>query len=164
MNIITLIGRLTADPELRFIPNSGTAIGKFNLAVNREFKKEGQPTADFFIVKSFGKTAENMANFLQKGRLVAVTGRLQNNNYEDKNGVKHYGNEVMAQRIEFLEWGDSNNNQGQQQQTQQRPQQQQRQQPAPQQSYQQNSPQHVNNQPSNMNGFQPIDNDDDIPF
>lgn len=156
MNIITLIGRLTADPELRFGPNNGTAFGRFNLAVNREFKKEGQPDADFFIVKSFGKTAENMANYLKKGRLVAVTGRLQNNNYDDKNGVKHYGNEVMAQRIEFLEWGDNNNNQGQQRQQQQ---------PAQQQSYQQKESTYQQpQQQSNNNGFQAINNDDDIPF
>lgn len=108
MNQVLLIGRLTRDPELRFIPNSGTAVARFSMAVNREFKKEGQPEADFFNIVVWGKSAENCANYLRKGRLVAINGRMQNNNYEDKNGVKHYNVEVVANRVEFLEFGDKN--------------------------------------------------------
>lgn len=154
MNQVILIGRLTRDPELRFIPSSGTAVARFSLAVNREIKREGQPDADFFNVVVWGKTAENCANYLKKGRLCAVNGSLRNNNYEDKNGVKHYNIEINANRVEFLEWGDSNNNRQPQQNQgyQQQPQQSQQRQPQPQQK------------PDEFNGFQAIDGDDDIPF
>lgn len=138
MNQVILIGRLTRDPELRFIPNSGTAVCRFPLAVNREFKKEGQPEADFFNIVGWGKTGENSANYLKKGRLCAVHGQMRNNNYEDKNGVKHYNVEVVANRVEFLEWGDRNDNNQQ--------------------------PQQQSNNQENLNGFQAIDGDDDIPF
>lgn len=103
-----MIGRLTKDVELRFIQGSGTAVANFDIAVNRDFKKDGQPEADFFKVTVWGKIAESCANYLAKGRLVAVEGAVNNNNYEDKNGVKHYGNIINAQKVEFLEWGDKN--------------------------------------------------------
>lgn len=155
MNQVILIGRLTRDPELRFIPNSGTAVARFAIAVNREFKREGQPDADFFNIVVWGKSAENCANYLKKGRLCAVNGSLRNNNYEDKNGVKHYSIEINANRVEFLEWGEGNNrqpNQGQYQNNNQqnynRPQQSQQNQAAP----------------DEFVGFQAIDGDDDIPF
>jgi single-strand DNA-binding protein len=165
MNQVILIGRLTKDPELRFIPNSGTAVARFSIAVNREFKREGQPDADFFNVVVWGKSAENCANYLKKGRLCAVNGNLRNNNYEDKNGVKHYNIEVVANRVEFLEWGDRNGqqsqgnyqqnnggyNNNQQQQGYNRPPQQQQSQQQPQQN-------------NGFEGFQAIDGDDDIPF
>lgn len=165
MNQVVLIGRLTRDPELRFIPNSGTAVARFSLAVNREFKREGQPDADFFNIVVWGKSAENCANYLKKGRLVAVNGNMRNNNYEDKNGVKHYNVEVVANRVEFLEWGDSN---GRPQQNQQ-PQNQGYNNQQPQQNYNkpqqqsQNQSQQSNYQ-DDFNGFQAIDGDDDIPF
>lgn len=164
MNQVVLIGRLTRDPELRFIPGSGTAVARFALAVNREFKREGQPDADFFNVVVWGKSAENTANYLKKGRLCAVHGSLRNNNYEDKNGVKHYNVEVNANRVEFLEWGDSNN--------QQRPNNQNNQQNYNQnqgyqnQGYQQQQPQQQQRpqQNNDFDSFQAIDGDDDIPF
>ena len=149
MNQVILIGRLTRDPELRYIPSSGTPICRFGLAVNREFKREGQPEADFFNIVVWGKSAENCANYLKKGRLVALNGRMQNNNYEDKNGVKHYTIEIHANRVQFLEWGNNQNNQQNSQRYQQAPQQQN----YNQQSYQQD-----------MAGFQAIPGDDDIPF
>jgi single-strand DNA-binding protein len=160
MNQVVLIGRLTRDPELRFIPNSGTAVARFSMAVNREFSKEKE--ADFFNIVVWGKPAESCANYLKKGRLVAVNGSMRNNNYEDKNGVKHYNIEINAQRVEFLEWGDRNDqpqqNQGNQQQyNQQRNYNQQPQQP---QQQQQSQPNYQND----LNGFQAIDGDDDIPF
>ncbi len=150
MNQVNQIGRLTRNPELRYVPSSGTAIGRFTIAINREFKREGQPEADFINVKCFGKTAENAANYLQKGLLVAITGRMQNNNYEDKNGVKHYGMEVVASRVQFLEWKDKG--QSNQHNTQ---------------GYQQKNQNQVNSQQTyqqDMTGFQAIDGDDDIPF
>ncbi len=150
MNQVNLIGRLTRDPELRYIASSGIPVCRFALAVNREFKREGQPDADFIVVKSFSKTAENVANYLKKGLLVAITGRMQNNDYEDKNGVKHYGMEVVASRVQFLEWKDKG--QSNQHNTQ---------------GYQQKNQNQVNSQQTyqqDMNGFQAIANDDDIPF
>lgn len=165
MNQVILIGRLTRDPELRFIPSSGTAVTRFAIAVNREFKREGQPDADFFNIVVWGKSAENCANYLKKGRLVAINGRMQNNNYEDKNGVKHYTIEIHANRVQFLEWGDGNGNNNNarpqqqqggynQQQSYNQPQSQSRPQPQQQQ----------NNYQDDFGGFQAIDGDDDIPF
>lgn len=163
MNQVVLIGRLTRDPELRFIPNSGTAVARFSLAVNREFKREGQPDADFFNIVVWGKSAENCANYLKKGRLCAVNGNLRNNNYEDKNGVKHYNVEVIANRVEFLEWGDRNEQSGQNQNyNQQKPQQNYNQQP--QKPQQQSQPSQQSGYQNDFNGFQAIDGDDDIPF
>ncbi len=101
MNSVILIGRLTRDPELRYIPNSGTAVTNFTIAVDRPFAKE--KTADFFRVVVFGKSAENCSNYLSKGRQVAVAGRLQNNNYETQSGEKRYTTEIIADRVEFLE-------------------------------------------------------------
>lgn len=162
MNQVVLIGRLTRDPELRFIPNSGTAVCRFSMAVNREYSKEKE--ADFFNIVVWGKPAESCANYLKKGRLVAVNGSMRNNNYEDKNGVKHYNIEINAQRVEFLEWGDKpqgssdgyqQNSQGYQQQ--QHPQ---HNTDTQNQQQQQQQQQHQND----LNGFQAIDGDDDIPF
>lgn len=99
MNSVVLIGRLTKDPDLRYIPDSGKAVSTFTIAVNRPFAKD---KADFFRVVVFGKPAENCSNYLSKGRLVGVQGRLQNNNYETQSGEKRYSTEVIADRVEFL--------------------------------------------------------------
>lgn len=104
MNSVILIGRLTKDPELRYIAASEKPVATFSIAVDRPFSKE--KTADFFRIVVFGKVAENCANYLVKGRLVGVQGRLQNNNYETQSGEKKYTTEVIADKIEFLEWGD----------------------------------------------------------
>ncbi|OZV12308.1 single-stranded DNA-binding protein [Tissierella sp. P1] len=118
MNNVVLIGRLTRDPELRYLPGNGTAVAKFGLAVNRDLSKakkeemesKGQPTADFINITVWGKTAESAANFLVKGRLVGIQGRIQTGSYE-KDGVRVYTTEVVATNVEFLEWGDSNKSQ-----------------------------------------------------
>ncbi|MEA3423939.1 MAG: single-stranded DNA-binding protein [Bacillota bacterium] len=107
MNSVFLIGRLTKDPELRFVAGSGKAVANFSLAVNREFSKEKK--TDFFRIVVWGKQAESVANYLKKGRLVAVRGSLQTSNYEDKNNVKRYVTDIVADRVEFLEWGDKSN-------------------------------------------------------
>jgi len=108
MNTVTLIGRSTKDVELRFIANSGKAVAKVSMAVNREYSKD---ESDFFNIVAWGKTAEYLANYLVKGKLFAVHGNLRNNNYEDKNGTKHYTIEINADRVEILEWNnDSVNN------------------------------------------------------
>lgn len=115
MNNVVLIGRLTADPELRYIP-SGTAVSRFTLAVDRQLSREkkaemeasNQPTADFIRITVWGRTAESVANYLVKGRLVAVQGRIQTGSYDDKDGKRVYTTEVVANNVEFLEWGDRN--------------------------------------------------------
>lgn len=110
MNSVVLIGRLVRDPELRFIPTTGMAVVKFTLAVDRELSKEkrqeaadhGKQTADFIGVTAFGKTAENAANYLAKGRQCAVSGRIQTGSYTDKDGNKRYTTDVIASRVEFI--------------------------------------------------------------
>lgn len=103
MNSVILIGRLTKDPDLRYISESGKPVANFTIAVNREFQKD---KTDFFRIVVFGKPAENCANYLSKGRLVGVSGRLQNNNYETQSGEKRYTTEIIADRVEFLESKD----------------------------------------------------------
>lgn len=107
MNTVMLIGRLTKDPELRYIPSTGNALTTFSLAVNRDFKtKDGQRIADFFNIVVWGKSAEYVANYLSKGRLAAVRGRIENRSYETKEGEKRYITEIIAENVEVLEWGD----------------------------------------------------------
>lgn len=138
MNNVILIGRLTKDPELRYIPVTGTAVCKFTLAVDRglstekkaEMKSKNQATADFIQVTVWGKVAENSANHLAKGLKVAIQGRIQTGFYE-KDGNRVYTTEVVANSVEFLEWKDKNS-------------------------------QGISDY-GDMSGFHPIDNDD-IPF
>ncbi|CCQ92845.1 Single-stranded DNA-binding protein 3 [[Clostridium] ultunense Esp] len=114
MNNVVLIGRLTRDPELRYIPNTGTPVSTFSLAVDKPLSREkkqemeakGQPTADFINIVVWGKQAENCANYLAKGRLTAVQGRIQSRTYDAKDGTRRYVTEVVAERVQFLEWGD----------------------------------------------------------
>jgi single-strand DNA-binding protein len=117
MNKVVLVGRLTKDPELKFAQGTGTAVATFTVAVNRRFKREGQPEADFIPVVVFGKTAENTANYMSKGKLLSVSGNIQTRNYEAKDGTRRYVTEVIADEVDFLEWGDkkssaANTNQG----------------------------------------------------
>ncbi len=116
MNNVVLIGRLTRDVELRFISGSGRAVANFTLAIDRnlskdkkaEMQQKGLPTADFIRVVVWGKQAENCANFLAKGRLVAVNGSIQSSSYKTNTGETRYSTDVLANRVEFLEWGDKN--------------------------------------------------------
>ncbi|NLY09629.1 MAG: single-stranded DNA-binding protein [Tissierellia bacterium] len=116
MNVAVLIGRLTRDPELRYLPGSGTAVARFTLAVDKQLSRDkkmeleakNQPTADFINITVWGRQAENCAQFLVKGRLVGVHGRIQSGSYEAKDGTKRYTTEVVASQVEFLEWGDGN--------------------------------------------------------
>ena len=103
MNKANLVGRLTKDPDLRFGAGSGTAVTKFTLAINRRFKKEGQPEADFIPIVCFGKQAEAVANYSAKGKLVSVVGNIQTSNYE-KDGNRIYKTEIIADEVNFLEW------------------------------------------------------------
>lgn len=103
MNRIILIGRPTKDPELKYAPGTGTAVTTFILAVDRRFKKEGQQEADFIPIVVWGKIAENTANYVSKGKLIGVSGRLQVRSYEGKDGVKRTIAEVVADEVQFLE-------------------------------------------------------------
>ena len=102
MNKVVIIGRLTADPEVRYTDNQ-LAICNFNVALNRGIGRDGEDLgADFPRCKAFGKTAENMGKFLAKGSLVGIEGRLQTGSYTNKNGDKVYTTEVNVNSIEFL--------------------------------------------------------------
>ena len=102
MNICILIGRLTKDPELRYT-QSGTAVASFSMAVDRTFVgKDGQKQADFFNIVVWGKSAENVANYLVKGKQVAVRGSVQNRSYETQNSEKRYITEIVADNVQFL--------------------------------------------------------------
>lgn len=105
MNNVILIGRTTREIELRYT-TSQTAVARFSLAVERPVK-DGEKKADFPNIIVFGKQAENCEKYLAKGRKVAVQGRLQTGSYEDKDGKRVYTTDVIAERVEFLEWGES---------------------------------------------------------
>ena len=104
MNNTVLIGRLVKDPEIKYIPNTETAVANFTLAVDRPMAKE--KTADFIRIVAFGKTAELCERFLVKGRLVGIQGRIQTGSYKNKDGATVYTTDVYADRVEFLEWGE----------------------------------------------------------
>lgn len=107
MNSVVLIGRLTKDPEVRYTSGTQMAIATFTVAINRP-KKQGQEKAeaDFPRVTVFGKQAENCERYLAKGRLVAIQGKIQTGSYQNKDGVTVYTTGVVADRVEFLEWGE----------------------------------------------------------
>lgn len=110
MNRIVLVGRLTKDPELRYTPN-GVPVATFTLAVNRNFKNaQGEQEADFINCVVWRKPAENVANYLKKGSLAGVDGRLQTRNYDGQDGKRVYVTEVMAESVQFLEPRSSSQN------------------------------------------------------
>ena len=110
MNSVVLIGRLTRDPEVTYTTGaSQMAVCKFTLAIDRPVQGSEKKT-DFPRVTVFGKTAENCERFLKKGRLVAVNGSIQTGSYQNKDGQTVYTTDVVANRVEFLEWGDKNGN------------------------------------------------------
>ena len=105
LNKVVLIGRLCADPDLRYTA-SGIAVARFTLAVDRTFKNQaGEREVDFIPITVWRTQAENCAKHLAKGRLVAVVGRIQTGSY-DKDGQRHYTTEVVADEVRFLEWGE----------------------------------------------------------
>ncbi len=107
MNRVSIVGRLTRDPEIRYASDNQLAITRFTVAVDRAFKKEGQATADFLPVVVFGKSAENCHKYLGKGRLVAVSGRLQSRTWDDQEGKRRYSYDIIADEVNFLDRGDS---------------------------------------------------------
>lgn len=106
MNSVVLIGRLTRDPEVRYTAGTQMAVCTFTLAIDRPVRAGGEKQTDFPRVTVFGKQAENCERFLAKGRLVGVQGRLQTGSYTNKDGATVYTTDVVADRVEFLEWGD----------------------------------------------------------
>jgi len=103
INKIILVGHLTKDPILTFAAGTGTAICKFTIAVNRRFKREGQPTADFLQVIQFSKGGEATANYMTKGSLVSVSGSVQTGSYTNKDDIKVYTTDVLADEVNFLD-------------------------------------------------------------
>lgn len=104
MNKIILMGRLTRPPEVRYSQGaSPTAVAKFSLAVDRRWKREGEPDADFFNCTAFGRLAEFVEKYLNQGIKVVVVGRIQNDNYTNKEGQKVYSVQVLLDEIEFAE-------------------------------------------------------------
>ena len=104
MNKVILMGRLTRDPEVRYSQGaSATAVARFSVAVDRRFKREGEPDADFFNCTSFGKQAEFVERYLHKGTKVVLSGRIQNDNYTNKEGQMVYSVRVIVDEIEFAE-------------------------------------------------------------
>lgn len=114
LNRVVLVGRLTKDPEFRTTP-SGVDVATFTLAVNRNFKsKNGEQQADFINCVVFRKQAENVNNYLNKGSLAGIDGRLQSRSYENKEGQRVFVTEVVCDSVQFLEPKNaqaSNNNQ-----------------------------------------------------
>ena len=104
MNSVHIIGRLTKDPQISYISDTQTAVARFSVAISRGKDKDGNDKgADFPNVVVFGKQAENCERYLSKGKLVGIEGRIQTGSYE-KDGRKVYTTDVIANRVEFLEW------------------------------------------------------------
>jgi single-strand DNA-binding protein len=142
MNNIVLTGRLTKDPELRYIPESQKAVASFTLAVDRPFAKD---KADFIKITVFEKQAENCERFLTKGKLCGVQGRLQTGSYKNKEGVTVYTTDVVADRVEFLDRGDAKQSEHKAE------------------DENQDTPQ-TRKPPAIPEGFQALEDDDSIPF
>jgi single-strand DNA-binding protein len=114
LNRVILIGRLTRDPELRYTP-AGVAVTQFTLAVDRPVAAGKEKEADFINIVTWRALAENCANYLRKGRLTAVEGRIQVRNYDNNEGKKVYITEVVADNVRFLESNGGDRKESQQQ-------------------------------------------------
>lgn len=111
MNHITLIGRIVADPEIRYSQGANTvAYGNYSIAVDRPKRNDAEPVTDFIFCKVVGKTAEFAEKYLRKGMKIAIEGRLQVDNYTDKDGNKRSTTYVQVQNHEFCESKSSSNN------------------------------------------------------
>ena len=114
MNSVILIGRLIRDPELRYTQTSSSSYARFTIAVDKGMSKEkkqeleakGQQTADFINIVVWGKQAEHCQKYLQKGRNVAIQGRLQSGSYTAQDGTRRFVTEVWAERVQFIDWGE----------------------------------------------------------
>lgn len=156
INSVSLVGRLTKDPELRYTPK-GIAVTRFTLAVNRPFTgQNNEKQADFINVLVWRKAAENAANYLHKGSLTGVVGRIQTGSYEGQDGKRVYTTEVVAEQVQFLDsnsqHGNSQQNRTQQNSQQQKP------------TY--DKPKPPPDLPQSVSRYEPapFDVDDDLPF
>lgn len=113
MNKVIMMGRLTRDPEVRYSQGaSQTAVARFSLAVDRRWKREGEPDADFFNCTVFGRQADFVEKYLRQGTKVVITGRVQNDNYTNKEGQKVYSVQIIVEEIEFAESKNAAGNAG----------------------------------------------------
>ena len=102
MNKVILMGRAVRDPEVRYSQGANaTAVARFSIAVDRRFKRENEPSADFFNCTAFGKLAEIMEKYLKQGKQICISGRVENDNYTDKNGNKVYGTRILVEEMDF---------------------------------------------------------------
>ena len=136
MNNVVLVGRLTKDPELRYIPNTGTPVATFTMAIDRDYKKkDGTKETDFIPIEVIGKAAEFCANYITKGRLVAIQGNLRVDRYQTQDGENRTFTKVSGRSVQALDYPKDN----------------------------QQGTNNITNPGLDPNGFQAID-DDDIPF
>ena len=113
MNSVELIGRLTRDPEVRYTAGSQTAVATFTIAIDRPQRQDGsEKQTDFPRITVFGRQAETCEKYLKKGRMVAIQGRIQTGSYQNKNGDTIYTTDVVANRVEFIDWGGQQGGQG----------------------------------------------------
>lgn len=119
MNCSQLVGRLVRDPEIKYSQGQNSiCIASFTIAVDRRFKRDGEPTADFINCKAFGKQGEFVEKYFSKGKRIGLVGRIQTGSYTNKDGNKVYYTEVICDQVEFVDnKGDSGNGGGQTQQT-----------------------------------------------
>ena len=103
MNKVIMMGNLTRDPEITYSQGSNMAIARFSIAVNRRFQRDGEDNTDFFNCTAFGKTAEFVEKYFHKGSRMLLSGRVQNDNYTNKNGEKVYSVQIIAEEVEFAE-------------------------------------------------------------
>ena len=160
MNKVILMGRLTRDPEVRYSQGmEPLAVARFSLAVNRRFKKDGEPDADFINCVAFCKSGEFVERYFKKGQMVSVVGRLQVRSWDDKDGTKRWSTDVVVEETYFAESRSSYEGRMAQESGGYQ---------APNYSQpQQNSYSAPKQQPSGGDGFFPIDEsleDDDLPF
>lgn len=102
MNKVILLGRLTRDPDLRFTAGTGNAVTRFTVAISRQFKRD---ETDFVNCVAFGKTAETIAQYLTKGRQIALTGSIRTGSYDGQDGTKKYTTDVVVESFEFVGYG-----------------------------------------------------------
>jgi single-strand DNA-binding protein len=147
MNNVSLMGRLTKDPEMRYTPANNTALCKFTLAVDRKFQKQGEEKqADFIGITVWGKTAEFCGNYFAKGMRVALTGKIQTRTWDDNDGKRHYATDVVAEDVYFADTKREGN------------------------SHQKNTGNQEpaaelgNEKEDATDGFYPLEDDDDLPF
>lgn len=103
MNKVILMGRLTRDPEVRYGGTNNTAVARYTLAVDRRFKRDGEPTADFINCVAFGKVAEFAEKYFRQGLKIVVTGHIQTGSYTNKDGVRVYTTDIFVEEQEFAE-------------------------------------------------------------